>query len=180
MSWEKHDDDCPGCRPAILDVRTGKALPPDDPIMRAVNAVWAQTTLAERQAFHRVCCENSRDQADLDICFALNERFKAAMPESQVESAANMLDDIIVWLPGEPPDLADEIARRTGAWLRQHKGLEVAHEPVLSEEHGRQYMLRITRPEGCSLDQERHLMSLVGHVALKIHKKICEEEGESP
>lgn len=65
MSIHKHDDDCPGCRPAVLDVATGKPLPDDSEIMVVVNQVWAETTFEERQSFHRVTCQNSRDPQDV-------------------------------------------------------------------------------------------------------------------
>jgi hypothetical protein len=78
MSWEKHDDNCEGCRPALIDAATGQVMPDDSQIMRAVSAMWQGTTLAERQAFHRFTCLNSRDPADLAIVGQLNERIHQA------------------------------------------------------------------------------------------------------
>lgn len=40
-------------------------LPDTDPVMITVNAVWTKTTRAQREAFHNVCCNNSRDRLDL-------------------------------------------------------------------------------------------------------------------
>lgn len=82
MSREEFSDECQGCRPAMLDVKTGKVLPPDNPMMVAANNVWDhQTTLEERQAYHRVCCLNSRDPDDLHLAGAIVERLKAALAE---------------------------------------------------------------------------------------------------
>jgi hypothetical protein len=78
MSWEEFDDNCPGCRPAILDLETGKALPEEHPLMVKMAGVWATTSLAERRAWHRVTCLNSRDNLDLLLAENLVARFKAA------------------------------------------------------------------------------------------------------
>ncbi len=59
-------DECPGCRPAMMDLQ-GKMLPDDHPAMQAVNRAWLRTTLAQRQAFHRCTCLNSRDPVDLGL-----------------------------------------------------------------------------------------------------------------
>lgn len=67
MSKEQFSDDCPGCRPAVIDVKTGKQMSDDTPIMQAVNAVWAKTTREQREAFHNVCCKNSREPRDLEL-----------------------------------------------------------------------------------------------------------------
>lgn len=67
MSREQFDDDCPGCKPAILDVQTGQPLNEDHPIMVKVMTVWDGTTLAERQAYHNVMCQNSREPSDLEL-----------------------------------------------------------------------------------------------------------------
>jgi hypothetical protein len=36
MSLQEFDDNCPGCRPAIIDTKTKKVLPDDDPGMVAM------------------------------------------------------------------------------------------------------------------------------------------------
>ncbi len=80
MSIHKdHDDDCPGCRPAMMDLKTGKVLPPDHPMMKIANAVWAQTTLAERQAFHRATCNNSEAVEDVRALTDIGQRIEAAI-----------------------------------------------------------------------------------------------------
>jgi hypothetical protein len=77
MSREIFDDNCPGCRPAILDPQTKRVLPDDDPMMVKMLEVWAETTLGERQIYHRVMCLNSRDPLDLFIVRGIIERFEA-------------------------------------------------------------------------------------------------------
>jgi hypothetical protein len=77
MSFQKFDDNCPGCRPAILDPQTGRVLPDDDPLMVKMLSVWEETTLGERQIYHRVMCQNSRDPLDLFIVQGIIERFEA-------------------------------------------------------------------------------------------------------
>lgn len=67
MPMNQFSDDCPGCRPAMLDVETGKVLPDDHPMMKKVLEIWQTTTLAERQAFHRVMCQNSRAVSDIAV-----------------------------------------------------------------------------------------------------------------
>jgi hypothetical protein len=79
MTREIFSDDCPGCRPSLINLQTGKQMADDDPIMQTVNAVWKQTSYAERQAFHRVCCQNSRRTTDLLACESISQKMQAAM-----------------------------------------------------------------------------------------------------
>jgi hypothetical protein len=67
MSREKFDDDCPGCRPVILDRETGRPLPDDHPAMVRIRVIWAGTNFHQRKAFHDVMCLNSRNPADLAL-----------------------------------------------------------------------------------------------------------------
>jgi len=78
MSKDKFNDDCQGCKPAVIDVQTGKPLTPEHPIMAAVNRVWGKTTLAEREAFHKFTCLNSRDPEVMKVVQSLSERIKSA------------------------------------------------------------------------------------------------------
>lgn len=79
MSWDKYDDDCPGCRPVLIDPTTGKVSPPDSPEMKAIMEVWQLTTLTERQAWHRFTCQNSRTPGDLRIINHLVEMMGNAL-----------------------------------------------------------------------------------------------------
>lgn len=76
MSRAEHDDDCPGCRPVMIDLQTGKVLPDHAPPMKHLLAVWSGTSMAERQAFHRVTCLNSRDFTDLVQVDKIRKRFE--------------------------------------------------------------------------------------------------------
>lgn len=78
MSHDKFSDDCPGCRPALFDMKTQQPLPPDSPIMQAVSAIWAQTTKQEREAFHRVTCLNSRMPSDMRLVKGIVDQIRAA------------------------------------------------------------------------------------------------------
>jgi hypothetical protein len=79
MSWEEHDDDCPGCRPVVIDPRTMVALPEDSPVMRAILGMWAGTDLAERQAWHRFTCGNSRAPSDLRLVDGIRRKMQEAL-----------------------------------------------------------------------------------------------------
>lgn len=79
MSWERFDENCKGCRPVIIDTRTGKAFPDDSPQMVAVMELWSKTSRAQRVAFHRVTCLNSRDMVDLFIIESLSRRIGEAL-----------------------------------------------------------------------------------------------------
>jgi hypothetical protein len=79
MSKHKFDDDCPGCRPALVDVETGKAMPQNHPTMVRVNEVWAETTLQEREAFHQVTCLNNRSTENLKLAMAITRRIQDAL-----------------------------------------------------------------------------------------------------
>jgi hypothetical protein len=79
VSRKQHDDRCPGCRPALMNIRTQTVLPGDHPEMRAVNAVWEGTSLAERKAWHAVTCTNSRSREDLALAGGVAERMKRAL-----------------------------------------------------------------------------------------------------
>jgi hypothetical protein len=87
MSIAQFNDDCPGCRPAVLDPTTGHVLPPEHPVMVTVNSVWATTTLEERRAFHNVCCLNSRTPEDLKLVAGLNGRIQAALNALEASSS---------------------------------------------------------------------------------------------
>jgi hypothetical protein len=67
MSIKVYQDDCPGCRPVALDPTTGKVLPDDHPLMQRILRAWGQTTREQREAWHRVTCQNSRDERDMKL-----------------------------------------------------------------------------------------------------------------
>lgn len=81
---EEHEfcDDCPGCKPAILDIKTNKPLPSDDPLMKAVMFMWKNgTTYQERKAYIEVTLHNSRLPSDLRLAGMVFEKIKEIMQQ---------------------------------------------------------------------------------------------------
>ena len=78
MSKHEFDPKCPDCRPILMNQRTGKVLPKDDPYMKTVDAVWDASSREEQEAFHRVTVKGSRDPGDLTLLKALSERIENA------------------------------------------------------------------------------------------------------
>lgn len=88
MSLLKHDDNCRGCMPALLDPKTGKQLPDDHWVMKAVFSVWHQTTREEREVFHHVTIDNSRDPREMEIFTNLSTKFQEAIKFAEEQSEA--------------------------------------------------------------------------------------------
>jgi hypothetical protein len=78
VSWTQYTDDCPGCQPALMDM-SGNRIPDDAPEMLAVKEYWKTTTLEQREAFHRVCCNDSRDPKDLALLKGISDGMRNAM-----------------------------------------------------------------------------------------------------
>lgn len=78
VSKHAFDPNCPDCRPVLLDQLTGKALPPTDPFVQAVNRVWDASPRPDQEALHRLWVHNSRDPKDLACAEAFSERVKQA------------------------------------------------------------------------------------------------------
>lgn len=67
---EDHEfcDDCPGCRPALLDLDTKQPLASDHPTMKLVNEVWDdESSYAERKAFIEVTLHNSKIPVEIKL-----------------------------------------------------------------------------------------------------------------
>jgi hypothetical protein len=47
--------------------------------MIAINKIWGQTNLLERQAWHRITCQNSRTPQDLRVVQPMIEKMQAAL-----------------------------------------------------------------------------------------------------
>jgi hypothetical protein len=77
MSQKQFDDNCPGCRPVLIDPVTGTKFEDSHPIMQMVDRVWAATTRQEREAFHNVCCNNSRKQSDMEQMSAIVQKIES-------------------------------------------------------------------------------------------------------
>jgi hypothetical protein len=65
MSLEKFDDDCPGCRPAAMDIETGERMPDDSAVMKLAFAWFETLNRSEKEVWHRCTCQNSRTPLDL-------------------------------------------------------------------------------------------------------------------
>ena len=78
MSRVLFDDECPGCRPAMMDVKIRRLFADDSVEMTIVNRLWSETTIEERRAWHRVTCQNSRSLVDMQFTNAFADRLEAA------------------------------------------------------------------------------------------------------
>jgi hypothetical protein len=79
MSLKKFDDDCPGCRPVLIDLKTGKPFPNEHPAMQALNRLWAATSTEDKLAFHAFTCENSRAMDVVIKVRDLRQRLESAI-----------------------------------------------------------------------------------------------------
>jgi hypothetical protein len=78
MSEEKFEEDCYGCRPAILDAQTGTKLPDDHPVVVMANKVYDSFSREEKEAYHRFCCQNSRAPGDVAVAAKLAKGIEQA------------------------------------------------------------------------------------------------------
>jgi hypothetical protein len=85
MSTKEFDDECSGCRPAMMDVKTKTMMPDDSPTMRTVLRIWNRLTLADKRAWHRFTCLQSRAIGDL----AVAKRFSEAVEKALTQQGAN-------------------------------------------------------------------------------------------
>ena len=79
---EDHEfcDDCPGCRPILVDMKNGQPLTDDDPIMILVNGIWDNDTIyAQRRAFIKVTLHNSRNPKDMERAQEVTQKFEDAL-----------------------------------------------------------------------------------------------------
>lgn len=53
-----YDPNCPHCTPAMLDLKTGTALPEDHPTMKIVMRVWNAAPFEQRRAYLAVTADN--------------------------------------------------------------------------------------------------------------------------
>ena len=64
---EDHEfcDSCPGCRPLLINLTTGKPYSNSEPEMMAINKYWDnETTFAQRRAYIEVTLKNSQATHD--------------------------------------------------------------------------------------------------------------------
>ena len=82
MTIDKFSDDCPGCRPAVLNEKTGQHVADDHPVMQAVLKMWGETTFDERKAYHAVICQNSNDPEHLKIVYRLIDQVQRRLRDA--------------------------------------------------------------------------------------------------
>jgi len=84
----EYDDNCEGCQPAMMDIKTGKPMEQDHPVMVALMKAWREkTTLTERRATSRVWMGQSQNPIDFEIMHRVGGIIQKAIDE--VEGNAN-------------------------------------------------------------------------------------------
>lgn len=83
MSRETFTEDCSGCRPALIDPKTGRRVPDDDPSVVIVNRVFDGLSRADKVAWHRFTCLNARDLAAISAVKRFSDQVEAAGKESR-------------------------------------------------------------------------------------------------
>ena len=79
---EDHEfcDNCPGCRPAMLDMQTNQPLDNDNPIMVVVNDIWDNnTTYAQRRAFIEFTLHNSRESYVVKLTAEVQNKLQSVL-----------------------------------------------------------------------------------------------------
>jgi hypothetical protein len=87
VSIDRFEDDCPGYRPVLVDIKTGKPYADDSREMKAVNLVWSETTFGQRRAWHAFTCQNVRSLSVIAIVKPLTERIEAAIARAILPAA---------------------------------------------------------------------------------------------
>ena len=81
MSRDFYEDDCAGCKPAIIDQKTGQVMSDTDPIMVRVNAAFEKASRPQKMAWHNITCHNSRDPEDMTAVQPLLDSIQKAIKE---------------------------------------------------------------------------------------------------
>lgn len=79
MSCDHFDPNCEGCRPAILDPQTGRAMPKDHPMVVAINEVWDAAPREEQEACWKIWVKNGRDPGDMKLASAFMDKVQARL-----------------------------------------------------------------------------------------------------
>lgn len=98
-------DGCPLCRPALIDLRSGRGLSADDKLTQAVERIWDKhTSYEQRRAFIRVTRFNSRDTADVLLFEEVVAKIKRVADLLGDEAVPSQFH--VVWLDAgrEPQD----------------------------------------------------------------------------
>jgi len=79
MAVKRFDDECPGCRPAMINGHTKQPYPDASAEITIVNRLWAETMSAEREVWHRVTCQNSRSIVDVQLAQRFADRVQVGL-----------------------------------------------------------------------------------------------------
>lgn len=74
-----YDENCPGCRPAMIDVKTGKRMASNHPVMLAVLSVYDNATLEERRALHKLWVDSDQSEENMRIAGPVIQRIQNAV-----------------------------------------------------------------------------------------------------
>lgn len=68
MSKGKFGEDCPGCLPAIFNMKTKKVMTPEEfPPLKIIIDLFKDLTSEQKHAWHRITCQNSRTPKDMEL-----------------------------------------------------------------------------------------------------------------
>lgn len=81
MSWKEFDDNCDGCKPAVVDPDTFKL---NEQATAVARKVFETCTREQRAAFHRFCCQNERDPVTASLAKELTQKIQKAFDESSL------------------------------------------------------------------------------------------------
>ena len=76
MGHKEKNNESDDCRPVIINIRNGEVFPDDSPEMVEIMLAWEKLTKAERDAWHRVCCQNSRNELDMVFANAFSQEIE--------------------------------------------------------------------------------------------------------
>lgn len=79
MIKHEFDPNCEDCKPALLDIKTGRPLPKTDPMVVTATEIWEALSLEDKKALNRVWVHNSRDAHDMQTCARYAKAVQKAM-----------------------------------------------------------------------------------------------------
>lgn len=79
VSWTEYQEECIGCQPVLVNVKTHQPYPTESPEMQAVLTVFNAASREEKVAFHNVTCNSSTSPGDGVAFRQLTARIQAAL-----------------------------------------------------------------------------------------------------
>ena len=81
-STHEYDENCPGCQPALYDMKNKRPMPEDDPAMVIVlKAFKEKCNLTQRRAWHRIAMGQSNNEKDQQIFMDVANIIEEALTE---------------------------------------------------------------------------------------------------